>query len=305
MALVAAVLAYGLRASQATARARAAKIPLLRDRYPRARVGADGCVRRASNTVALRPLATVSICRRRMRSSASSCGCGAPQVTQTVGVKVGYANKAMWRVLKLDTLVWAHMYDDTVRYAERERGHALARAMISPKIEPEIVFKLKAPLGAAHHGGGRRARGRRVARARVRDHRLSLRRLEVSARRLRRRLWSARRAHRRRAASGHGGEHRRRSSSSCRPSRSGSRRRTDELRAHGRVGPANSLRSPALCLGRARVGHARKQDGAEPLAAGDLVSSGTLTESTPIQPGATWTASVEGIDLSTLTLTLV
>src|SRR5437870_7318311 len=36
----------------------------------------------------------------------------------TVGRKVGFANKALWRVLKLDTLVWAHMYDDTVRYAE-------------------------------------------------------------------------------------------------------------------------------------------------------------------------------------------
>ena len=36
---------------------------------------------------------------------------------RTVGRKVGFANKAMWRVLKLDTLVWAHMYDDTVRHA--------------------------------------------------------------------------------------------------------------------------------------------------------------------------------------------
>ena len=32
---------------------------------------------------------------------------------QTVGWKVGYANKAMWRALKLDTLVWSHLYDDT------------------------------------------------------------------------------------------------------------------------------------------------------------------------------------------------
>ena len=45
-----------------------------------------------------------------------------------------------------------------------------------------------------------------------------------------------------------------------------------------------------------------KQAGAEPLAAGDLVSSGTLTESTPIAPGATWTAAVEGIALPALTL---
>ena len=37
---------------------------------------------------------------------------------QTAGWKVGYANKAMWRALKLETLVWAHVYDDTVRYAD-------------------------------------------------------------------------------------------------------------------------------------------------------------------------------------------
>jgi len=66
----------------------------------------------------------------------------------------------------------------------------------------------------------------------------------------------------------------------------------------------NALRSPALCLAELASAMA-KQDGAEPLGAGELVSSGTLTESTPIQPGATWTASVEGIDLPTLTLTLV
>src|ERR1039458_4493519 len=38
---------------------------------------------------------------------------------RAVGRKVGYANKAMWRVLKLETLVWAHMYDDTVHYSDR------------------------------------------------------------------------------------------------------------------------------------------------------------------------------------------
>src|ERR1700736_3615799 len=33
---------------------------------------------------------------------------------RSVGRKVGYAKKAVWRILKLDTLVWAHMYDNTV-----------------------------------------------------------------------------------------------------------------------------------------------------------------------------------------------
>ena len=28
---------------------------------------------------------------------------------KTAGRKVAYANKAMWRVLKLDTVLWAHM----------------------------------------------------------------------------------------------------------------------------------------------------------------------------------------------------
>src|SRR5215831_4929869 len=63
-----------------------------------------------------------------------------------VGLKVGYANKAMWRALKLETLVWAHMYDDTVRYAAGNRASLPLLHMLAPKIEPEIVLKIKEPL---------------------------------------------------------------------------------------------------------------------------------------------------------------
>src|SRR6185369_15328292 len=45
-------------------------------------------------------------------------------------------------------LVLAHMYDDTVRDAEGNVATLSLARMIAPKIEPEIVFKLKAPLGA-------------------------------------------------------------------------------------------------------------------------------------------------------------
>ncbi|MGC2822598.1 MAG: hypothetical protein WA198_23090, partial [Candidatus Sulfotelmatobacter sp.] len=58
---------------------------------------------------------------------------------RSVGRKVGYANKAMWRALKLETLVWAHMYDDTVHFSE---GNSAALSIPHPrslKIEPEIV----------------------------------------------------------------------------------------------------------------------------------------------------------------------
>src|SRR5262245_41155315 len=58
---------------------------------------------------------------------------------KAVGFKVGYANKAMWRALKLETLVWAHMYDNTVQY---NSSLSIAK-MMTPKIEPEIVFKVR------------------------------------------------------------------------------------------------------------------------------------------------------------------
>src|SRR5499427_10167543 len=50
------------------------------------------------------------------------------------GIKVGYANKAMWRALKLETLVWAHMYDHTVRSADGNASTVSLAHMISPKI---------------------------------------------------------------------------------------------------------------------------------------------------------------------------
>jgi len=63
----------------------------------------------------------------------------------------------------------------------------------------------------------------------------------------------------------------------------------------------NSLRSPALCLGELASAIAG-QWAAEPLGAGELVSSGTLTESQPITPGETWTAIIDGLDVPNLTL---
>jgi 2-keto-4-pentenoate hydratase len=62
---------------------------------------------------------------------------------KSVGRKVGYANKAMLRILKLETLVWGHMYDDTVHQSE---GNSTTLALAHPrslKVEPEIVFGLK------------------------------------------------------------------------------------------------------------------------------------------------------------------
>jgi len=67
---------------------------------------------------------------------------------RVVGRKVGYANKAMWRLLKLETLVWAHMYDDTVHYSANNSAILTLAHPRSLKIEPEIVFGLKRAITA-------------------------------------------------------------------------------------------------------------------------------------------------------------
>jgi len=67
---------------------------------------------------------------------------------RAVGRKVGYANKAMWRLLKLETLVWAHMYDDTVHYSDGNSTTLALAHRRSLKVEPEIVFGLKQPVVA-------------------------------------------------------------------------------------------------------------------------------------------------------------
>jgi 2-keto-4-pentenoate hydratase len=62
----------------------------------------------------------------------------------------------------------------------------------------------------------------------------------------------------------------------------------------------NALKSPALCVGE--LGEALKRRGGETLQPGDLISTGTLTTSLPMTAGDTWIASLSGIPPSSLTL---
>lgn len=219
---------------------------------------------------------------------------------KTVGVKVGYANKAVWRVLKLETLVWAHMYEDTVRYADVNTATLSIADTISPKIEPEIVFKMRAPLSASITEPA-------AALGAVEWLALGFEIIDCPYA-----DWKFQPADFVAAYGLHAalvvGEPRPVTPSSIPEFVEQLAKFKLRLSKDGHVveegSGRNSLRSPALCLAELASAMA-KHDGAEPLAAGDLVSSGTLTESTPIQAGATWIASVEGIDLPTLTLTLL
>jgi 2-keto-4-pentenoate hydratase len=205
----------------------------------------------------------------------------------------------MWRVLKLETLVWAHMYDDTVRYAQENAASLSLANMYSPKIEPEIVFKLKRPLGDGPHDASTvldavewLALGFEIIDCVFADWKFQPSDF-VAAFGLHAALVV--------------GEPRAIEASMIPSLVEQLPRFKVRLLKDGHLveegSGKNSLRSPALCLGELASAIVR-QSPEEPLEAGELVSSGTLTESQPIAPGQTWTATVEGLDLPDLTLTV-
>ena len=215
---------------------------------------------------------------------------------RTVGRKVGFANKAMWRVLKLDTLVWAHMYDDTVVHAGKSGSLSIGR-MCSPKIEPEIVFKLRSPIDtgnlepAAVLGAVEwLALGFEIVDSVFADWKFQPSDF-VAAYGLHAALVVGEPRHV--DAGAIPGLVDQLAQFRVKLSKNG------EAVAEG--GGKNSLRSPALCLGELASAIARGS-GEEPLLGGELVSSGTLTEAQAIAPGETWTAVVDGIDLSEIVL---
>ncbi|MGD0470775.1 MAG: hypothetical protein ABSA54_20555 [Terriglobales bacterium] len=221
---------------------------------------------------------------------------------RAVGRKVGYANKAMWRVLKLETLVWAHMYDDTVHYSDRNSATLKLTHPRSLKIEPEIVFGLKQPIvteGAAAPDATAAlgstdwlAVGFEIIDCPFPDWQFQPSDF-VASFGLHAALVIGERVQ-------------------VRPD--GIAALVDELprfkvrmsknREFVEEGSGrNSLRSPALCLAELSAAIVRRFPN-QPLSAGEIVSSGTLTAGHPTDRGDLWTVEVEGLSLSLPPLTL-
>ena len=68
--------------------------------------------------------------------------CLVKQGFRAVGRKIGFTNPDTWREFNLNTPIWAHMYVQTVHFAEQGRFRLPIRGMVAPRIEPEIVLKL-------------------------------------------------------------------------------------------------------------------------------------------------------------------
>ena len=65
----------------------------------------------------------------------------------------------------------------------------------------------------------------------------------------------------------------------------------------------NVFRNPALCLGELARAISEVR-WAEPLRAGELISTGALTTPMLIAPGETWRAEAEGLDVAPLVMKL-
>ncbi len=214
------------------------------------------------------------------------------------GRKVGYANKAMWRVLKLETLVWAHMYEDTVHYTDNNSFALTIAHQRSLKIEPEIVFGLKqavtegADAAAALASVDWLALGFEIIDCPFPDWKFQPGDFVASFG-----LHAA-------LVVGEKIPVQPELISTLVDELPRLKVRTSKQGEFVEEGSGkNSLKSPALCLAELSAAIARRFP-AEPLSAGEIVSSGTLTAGHPTSAGDVWSAHVEGLALPPLTLRL-
>ncbi len=215
-----------------------------------------------------------------------------------VGRKVGFANRGLWRLHRLNSVVWAHLYDDTVHYVAPGAPASLSLTwMLAPKIEPEIVFRLKAtPTGnpadpsaalravesialgfevvACVYPGWKftppdfvAAFGLHAALVVGPPRAVSSDEIPALARRL----------------------------AECRV------RLLCDGAELATGGGEKVLTNPALCLGELAAG-IRREVPADPLVAGELVASGALCDNQFLAAGQRWTAVLEGLELPELTL---
>ena len=213
---------------------------------------------------------------------------------QAVGWKVGYVNEALWRELKLETVAWAHMYDDTVRYADWNDAKLSIASMLAPKIEPEIVFKLAETPASSDPVAVLEATEWIALGFEIIDCVFPDWKVQPAD-------WVASRGMHAALVVGE--------PIYIEPGNIAKlvtelaeftvrMLRNNELVAEG--AGKNVLKSPALCVGE--LAEAMKRRGAETLQPGDLITTGSLTVAMPIAAGDTWIASLSGIPPSALTL---
>jgi 2-keto-4-pentenoate hydratase len=216
-----------------------------------------------------------------------------------VGRKIGFANRKIWSKYGAEAPIWTPVFQETVRYAEENRGLQCLRGAVQPRIGPEIVFKLA-------HTPARDATMEEVAECiEWMAHAFEIVVCPFAD-------WKFEMADSIAAFGLHGsliiGEPRMLSSASRRnlgqmlAYSSLSLSCGDELRSAG-FG-SDVLGSPLHALWHLHQ-LLNSQAQFTPLTAGEIITTGTWTDVCPIKPGETWTSAFSGIALPGLTVSFV
>jgi 2-keto-4-pentenoate hydratase len=65
---------------------------------------------------------------------------------QPVGRKIGFTNRTIWPRYGVYQPMWAHVWARTVHLARDGKATLPLQGFVQPRIEPEVVFKLKGPV---------------------------------------------------------------------------------------------------------------------------------------------------------------
>jgi len=211
-----------------------------------------------------------------------------------VGRKIGFTNRTLWQRYGVHEPMWGTVYDRTFIQAEKDRATVPLEGLVQPRIEPEIAFKLKSVprssdpaelLGCIEW----MAHSVEIVQCHLRDWTFTL--ADCCA---------------------DNGLHGRLIVGTPvpvgdvpglvekLPKVEAKLFKGDEPKDRG-VG-ANVLGSPLLSLGYF-VDLLRKQPEAEQLRAGEIITTGVLTDAHPVTPGEAWHTEISGLPLKGLAIT--
>lgn len=65
---------------------------------------------------------------------------------QSAGRKIGFTNRTIWARYGVDRPMWSHVWDRTLTLAPQGHASVALDGLMEPRIEPELVFKLRGAL---------------------------------------------------------------------------------------------------------------------------------------------------------------
>lgn len=208
-----------------------------------------------------------------------------------VGRKIGFTNRTIWPRYGVYEPIWGSVYDRTLIRARDNRAQVRLEGLVNPRIEPEICFGLRSMPNE----------GRLLESIEWIAHSVEIVQCHHPA-------WKLKLAD----STANNGLHGRLVLGTPMPLPQDVEAQLPameielyrgEARIDRGVG-ANVLDSPLKALDHL-VTLLRKQRGAPALEAGELVSTGTITDAHPVKAGESWSTQIAGIGLRGLTIEFV